>query len=87
MASINVTAGRLAEQGLATNDGTRIGFIDSATKVAQNDTLTVTNATTILAAFIKTDADGVDDPATISGNVLTLTSVTAGPVSAMIIFK
>ena len=87
MANINVTAGRLAEQGLAGNDGTRIGFIDSATKAAQNDTLTVTNATEVLAAFFNTDADGVADPATISGNVLTLTSLTAGPASGFIIFK
>ena len=83
----NVTAGRLAELGGATNAGIKIGFVDSAAKAAQNDTWTVKNAKTVLAAFLVTDADGIADPVTISTNVLTLTGATATAASGFIIFK
>ncbi len=83
----NVTAGRLAELGGATNSGIKIGFVDSGAKAAQNDTWTVKNAKTVLAAFLVTDADGVADPVTISTNVLTLTGATATAASGFIIFK
>lgn len=87
MANINVTAGRLAELGGATNAGVKIGFVDSAGKVAQNDTWTVKNATTVLAAFVSDDSAGTMDAVTISGNVLTLTGAATGAASGFIIFK
>jgi len=87
MANINVTAGRLAELGGVTNAGVKIGFIDSAGKVAQNDTWTVKNAKVVLAAFVSADATGVMDAVTISDNVLTLTTVATGESSGFIIFK
>ncbi len=83
----NVTAGRLAELGGATNAGIKIGFVDSGAKAAQNDTWTVKNANTVLAAFLVTDADGIADPVTISTNILTLTGATATAASGFIIFK
>lgn len=87
MTNVNVTAGRIAELGGATNSGIKIGFVDSGAKAAQNDTWTVKNATTVLYASVLTDADGVADPVTISTNVLTLTSATATAGSGFIIFK
>lgn len=87
MTNVNVTAGRLAELGGATNSGIKIGFVDSGAKAAQNDTWTVKNATEVLFASVTTDADGVADPVTISGNVLTLTSATATAGSGIIIFR
>ena len=83
----NVTAGRLAELGGATNAGIKIGFVDSGAKAAPNDTWTVKNANTVLAAFLVTDADGIADPVTISTNILTLTGATATAASGFIIFK
>ena len=83
----NVTAGRLAELGGATNAGIKIGFVDSGAKAAQNDTWTVKNANTVLAAFLVTDADGIADPVTISTNILTLTGATGTAASGFIIFK
>ena len=77
----------LTPLGGADNAKRKIGFIDSATKAAQNDTLTVTNATTVLMAIALTDADGVADPVTISSNVLTLTSVTATAPSLLIVYQ
>ena len=87
MTNVNVTAGRLAELGGATNAGLKIGFVDSGAKAAQNDTWTVKNAKEVLFAFLTTDADGVADPVTVSANVLTLTSITATAASGFIIFR
>lgn len=87
MTNVNVTVERLAENGLASNSGLKFGVIDSATKAAQNDTLTVTNATTVIMAVAITDADGVADPVTISTNVLTLTGATATSPTVFIVYK
>lgn len=87
MANVNVTAGRLAELGGASNSGLKIGFVDSGTKAAQNDTWTVKNAKEVLWAVVTTDASGVADPVTISGNVITLTSATATAASGFVIFR
>ena len=87
MTNVNVTAGRLAELGGATNSGVKIGFVDSGAKAAQNDTWTVSNATTVLAAFVADDSAGTLDAVTISGNVLTLTGAATGATSGLIIFK
>jgi len=87
MANVNVTAGRLAELGGATNSGLKIGFVDSGAYATQNDTWTVKNAKEVIFAVCTTDADGVANPVTISSNVITLTSATATAASGFIIFK
>lgn len=87
MTNVNVTAGRLAELGGASNSGLKIGFVDSGAYAAQNDTWTVKNASEVIWCACTTDADGVANPATISGNVITLTSATATAASGFIIFK
>lgn len=87
MANVNVTAGRIAELGGASNSGIKIGFVDSGTKAAQNDTWTVKNAKDVLFCLASIDATGVSEPNTISTNVITLTSATATATSGFIIFK
>jgi len=87
MANVNVTAGRLAELGGASNSGIKLGFIDSAAYATQNDTWTVKNAKEVLFASVITDADGIANVTTISGNVLTLTDASTGAASGFIIFK
>jgi hypothetical protein len=87
MANVNVTAGRLAELGGASNSGIKIGFIDSAAYATQNDTWTVKNANQVLWAVCTTDANGVANPCTIAGNVITLTSATATAASGFVIFR
>jgi hypothetical protein len=87
MTNTNVTAGRLAELGGATNAGIKIGFVDSGAFAATNDTWTVMNATEIIWCSCTVDADGEANPATISGNVITLTGTTATATSGFIIFK
>lgn len=88
MANVNVTAGRLAELGGATNSGLKIGFIDSGAYATQNDTWTVKNAKEVIFALVTTDADGVANPVSgYSANVITLSSATATAASGFIIFK
>ena len=87
MANVNVTAGRIAELGGASNSGIKIGFINSGAYATQNDTWTVKNAKEVVWAVCTTDADGVANPCTISTNVITLTSATATDASGFVIFK
>jgi len=86
--NVNVTAGRLAELGGASNSGIKIGFIDSADKGAQNDTMTVKNAKEVLMAIMKDDSTGIDEACTLATNIITLTTATTtGATSGFIIFK
>jgi len=86
--NVNVTAGRVAELGGATNSGIKIGFVDSGAYGTQNDTWTVTNASEVLFAMVTTDADGVANVVSgITTNVITLSSGTATAASGLIIFK
>ena len=87
MTNTNVVATELGPLGGATNSKLMLGFIDSGTKAAQNDTLTVTNASNVYLAIATTDADGVADPCTLSTNVITLTSATATAGSLLIVYR
>ncbi len=88
MTNVNVTAGRLAELGGASNAGLKIGFVDSADFAAQADTWTVKNAKEVLFAIVTVDADGVANPVSgISANVITLNGTTTTACSGFVIFK
>ena len=84
----NVTATILAELGVATNSGLRLGFVEGGTYGTQNDTLTIQNATEVVFADFTTDADGVANVVSdITTNVITLSSATATDVSGIVIFR
>ena len=83
----NVTAVELAPLGGATNSGIKVGYVDSAAKAAQNDTWTVTNASSVVMAVVTDDSAGTADAVTISGNVLTLTGAATGAASGLIVYK
>lgn len=87
MADVSVSLNRIAPLGAADNTGLKIGFVDSAVKVAQNDTWTVGEASEVIWASVTTDATGVADPVTISGKEIVLTSVAAGPASGVILYR
>ena len=87
MANVNVTAVEAAPLGGATNSGMKIGYIDSGTKVAQNDTWTVSNAKSVVLALVADDSAGTLDACTISTNVITLTGAATGATSGLIIYK
>lgn len=87
MTDTKIVATELMPLGGASNAGQKLGFIDSGTKAAQNDTLTVTNAKEIYMALALTDADGVADACTISSNTITLTGATASAPSLLIVYR
>jgi hypothetical protein len=83
----NVTAIEICPLGGATNSGYKLGFIESAAKAAQNDTWTVSNASAIKLIVPIDDSDGLLEIATISTNIVTLTSASTGAASALIVYK
>ena len=87
MANVNVSADQILPQAGSDNSGRRISVVSGSTKAAQNDTLTVLNASTVSSVYLVIDASGVHEPVTVSGNVITLTSVTTGTVSGTIIYN
>lgn len=87
MTNVNLTVTELAPNGGITNAGYKLGFIDSGAKAAQNDTWTVTNASTVLLAFPTVDATGASGTYTVATNVITLTSATTGAHSALVLYK
>ena len=87
MANVSTTIKRIYSATATDSSGTKIGFLNSATKASQNDTVTITNASEVLFAGVSIDATGASETNTISGNVVTLTSATTGAVSGLIIYR
>jgi hypothetical protein len=87
MANVNTTVDRITPATAVPSSGIKLGFLDSATKAAQNDTVTITNASEIVWAGLTIDADGTEESVTISSNVLTLTDTTTGAVSGLVLYK
>ena len=83
----NVTASDISPLGGVTNDGYKLGYIDSGAKAVQNDTWTVTNASEVLLAWPTLDATGASELYTISTNVITLAGATGTACSGMILYK
>lgn len=87
MANINISIIRLYAATAAGSAGEREGYESGVTKAAQNDTITVLNADTIINVYATDVTTGVLDPVTFSGNVITLTGATTGTVDVKIIYK
>jgi len=87
MANVNAVIVEIRPIGGTGNDGTKLGYLDSETKAAQNDTITITNANEVKSAILEIDATGVSEPNTKSTNVITLTSATTGAVSGLVVYR
>ena len=87
MTNVNATVNPVAENGLADNAGYRLGYLESTAKAAQNDTVTVTNASDIKFAALQIAATGAAEANTISANVITCTSATTGSVKGLVWYK
>jgi hypothetical protein len=77
----------IAPLGGATLGGYKLGWLETITKDAINDTIEITNATLVDTAVLQIKASGVAEPNTISANVITLTSATGTDVKGLIIYK
>ena len=87
MTNVNAAVTELVPLGGATNSGWKIGYLEATVKAAQNDTVTVTNASEVLTALIQIDATGVAEANTLSVNVITCTSATTGSVRGVVIYR
>ena len=87
MANVNSIVSRIYPATSTDSSGLKIGFLDSATKAAQNDTVTITNANNVKYAILTIDADGSEEAVTISSNVITLKDASTGAVSGIVIYN
>lgn len=85
--NVNAVVKEIAPLGGATLGGYKLGWLVATAKAAQNDTITVTNASLIDTAFLQITATGAAEGNTKSTNVITLTSATTGNVQGLIIYK
>ena len=84
MANVNIAAEQLIPYG--DNKGRKKGIIVTVAKAAQNDTVTVTNAKSIVFAAPQTISSGAADTYTVSTNVITLTGATTGNVRIELVY-
>lgn len=87
MTNVNAAALELVPNGGTSNVGWKIALVDSAAKAAQNDTVTVTNANNVQVVSAIDDTTGAFESHTVSGNVITLTSATAGAKTLTVLIK
>jgi hypothetical protein len=87
MTNVNSSVTQLMPVGGITNKGFKFGFLDSATKAAQHDTVTIKNAKEVIFALLTIDADGSEEAVTIATNVITCTDATTGAVSGFVIYR
>lgn len=88
MANVDAVADKLSPLGVESAVGRLvIGYINSATKAAQNDTVTVVNAASVEWVVPTIDATGAHEAYTISGNIITCTSATTGAVSGLVAYR
>jgi hypothetical protein len=87
MTSVKANVKQLIPLGGGDMAGKKFGYIDAATKAAQNDTLYVKNAQAVYWACLL-DASGNYETNTVSGQTITLTSsVTSTTVSGIVIYR
>lgn len=88
MTNISTTVIELNPIGGSPLEGWLVGLLVSTAKAAQNDTVTITNASEIhTASKLGVVATGASETKTISSNVITLTSATTGAVDGIVIYK
>ncbi len=87
MTNVNAYVKEIAPLGGATMAGYKLGWLVATAKVAQNDTVTIKNASAVDTAFLQITATGAAEGNTKSTNVITCTSATTGQVQGLIIYK
>lgn len=78
MTNVNAQAIQMIPGSPADSKGRRLGIIDSVAKAAQNDTVTITNASSVQVVSAIDDTTGAFETHTVSGAVITMTSATTG---------
>jgi hypothetical protein len=87
MTNTSTVVKEIAPLGGATLGGYKLGWLVATAKAAMNDTVTITNASTINTAFLQITATGASEANTLATNVITCTSATTGQVQGLLIYK
>jgi hypothetical protein len=89
MTNVNTVVTEISPNGGATLGGYKLGWLKVTNKVAQNDTVTITNASYVDTAFLQLDTTGAAEANTISTNIITCTSSTTGLaiIKGLLIYK
>jgi hypothetical protein len=87
MTDVDIAVKEICPLGGATLGGYKLGWLVATAKAAQNDTVTITNASYVDTAFLQITATGAAEANTKSTNVITCTSATTGQVQGLIIYK
>ena len=88
MTNVNATVIEMAPVGGNGTKGWKLGYLITADKAAQNDTVTVTNANEVgKGSNLRIDATGAAETYTVSTNVITLTSSTTGAISGLLAYR
>ena len=72
MTNVNATVIELSPVGGKTNGGLFMGYLEATDRAAQNDTITITNASAVLVANL-VDSDDTLETMTYDSNVITMT--------------
>jgi len=87
MTNVNAAAEELYPQAGADLKGRKLGLVDSVAKAAQNDTVTITNASSVQVVSAIDDTTGAFETHTVSGNVVTMTSATTGAKTLTVLYR
>lgn len=87
MTNVNAAATQLSPNGGITNAKHKIGLLVAVAKAAQNDTITITNASEVISVHLYDTTTGVIDAPTVVANVITLTTAATGTVTGQIVYK
>jgi len=87
MTNVSKAAVEVQPQAGADSQGRKLGLIDSVAKAAQNDTVTITNASVVQVLSCIDDTTGAFEAHTVSGNVVTMTSVTTGAKTLLVLYR
>ena len=87
MTNVSTTVTELAPMGGATLSGYKIGLLASTAKAAQNDTITITNASAVVDADLRVVATGAAENNTLATNVITCTSATTGSIRGIVYYR
>lgn len=86
MTNVNATVIELYPIGGSPNSGYFLGFLPATARAAQNDTITVTNASTVEVANL-VDSDDTLETMTYATNVITMTRSDNTAVRGLVVCK
>jgi len=82
--NVNATVEELSPNGGKTNSGYFLGYLVTADRAAQNDTITITNCSKVLVANL-VDSDDTLETMSYATNVMTMTRSDTTAVSGLVV--